>query len=83
MAKIELFSGPQCGYCERAKALLQTKGLDFEDLSIEDEANRAAFAQRLPRERSIPQIFIDGEHIGGYEDLCILDEKGRLDALTA
>ena len=83
MAKIEVFSGPQCGYCESAKALLRTKGLEFEDMSIEDDANRAAFAQRLPRARSIPQIFIDGEHIGGYEDLCILDEKGRLDALTA
>lgn len=83
MAKIEIFSGPQCGYCESAKALLRTKGLEFEDMSIEDEANRTAFAQRLPRARSIPHIFIDGEHIGGYEDLCILDEKGRLDTLTA
>jgi glutaredoxin 3 len=80
---IEIFSGPQCGFCKKAKELLDAKGLGYTDLDVSEEVHRNAFAERLPRARSIPQIFIDGEHIGGYEDLCIWDERGRLDALSA
>ena len=82
MARIEIYSGPQCSFCRQAKELLQAKGLDFIDLDVSEEPARSEFAARLPRARSIPQIFIDGEHIGGYEDLCIWNENGRLDTLN-
>jgi len=84
MAKIEIFSSPDCGYCNKAKELLRSKGLDFEDLDVAAEVrHREDFANRLPRARSIPQIFIDGDHIGGYEDLCILADNGRLGEMTS
>ena len=79
--KVEVFSGPACGYCRRAKALLDGKGVAYADLDISLAAHREEFARRLPRARSIPQIFIDGQHIGGFEDLEILDGAGRLDEM--
>jgi len=84
MPKIEVFSGANCGYCERAKALLDGKGLAYADLDISAHAgNRAELLRRLPRVKSIPQIFIAGEHIGGCEDLQLLDDSGRLDKIES
>lgn len=66
---VEIFTGPNCSYCIAAKALLDARGLDYLELDMADATVRQEFANRLPRVRSIPQIFIDGEHIGGFEDL--------------
>ncbi|MDJ0946753.1 MAG: glutaredoxin domain-containing protein [Kiloniellales bacterium] len=83
MAKIEIFSAPDCGYCRRAKELLDGKGLAYRELDIAaDPAQLGELRRRLPRSKAIPQIFIDGEHIGGYEDLCLLEARGELDALS-
>ncbi len=70
---VEIFTGPKCGYCDAAKALLMARGIKFVEHDMSDAAVREDFTQRLPRVRSIPQIFIDGEHIGGLDDLklCI------------
>ena len=81
MAKIEIFSSPDCGYCNHAKDLLRKKGLAFEDLDVSDDTHRQDFIERLPRVRAIPQIFIGGDHIGGYEDLRLLEETGKLDEM--
>ncbi len=82
MAKIEIFSALDCGYCQRAKELLDGKGLAYREFDIAaDPAQLEELRRRLPRSKAIPQIFIDGEHIGGYEDLCLLDERGELEAL--
>ncbi len=79
MANIEIFSGQNCGYCTAAKRLLDLKGLTYADYDISaDDTHREEFARRLPRARSIPQIFISGEHIGGYDDLVLLNESGGL-----
>lgn len=67
--KIEMFTGPRCSYCARARELLHERGLAFIQRDITAPGVREEFARRLPREKSIPQIFIDGAHIGGYEDL--------------
>ncbi len=68
--KIEIFSTPQCSYCDAAKKLLDDKGLAYTTLDVMSEpAILADFKRRLPRVKAVPQIFIDGEHIGGYEDL--------------
>lgn len=82
MPTIEVFSGPNCGYCARAKALLTARQLAYSDLDISHEENRLELLRRLPRSKTIPQIFIDGEHIGGCEDLEILDQRGELKRLS-
>ncbi len=73
--KVEVFSGPNCGYCRRAKELLDGRGIPYTDLDITEAAHRAAFMRRLPRAKAIPQIFVDGEHIGGCEDLELLLDR--------
>jgi len=82
MQLVEIFSGPQCNYCEAAKALLDAKGIEYVEMRIDEPANRAEYAERLPRSKSIPQIFIDGEHIGGLEDLQLMDQRGQLEVST-
>ena len=77
--KIEIFSGPQCNYCRQAKVLLDEMGVNYTELDISNEQYRNEFVQRLPRTRSIPQVFVGGQHIGGFEDLQILKEKGKLE----
>ncbi len=80
MAEIEIYTGPGCGFCTRAKVLLAEQGLAFVEHDISDPAIREEFLARLPRVKSIPQIFIAGEHIGGYDDLEMLAERGQLPA---
>lgn len=75
---IEIFTGPGCSFCAAAKDLLRQKGLEFKERDISDAAQMVAFHARLPRIRSIPQIFIDGKHVGGFEDLRLLSERGDL-----
>ena len=81
MANIEIFSAPLCGYCDRAKQLLTDKGAAFIDRDTAVAEHHDEFIRRLPRARAVPQIFIDGLHIGGFEDLEILQNNGRLDEL--
>ena len=76
---IEIFSTPQCGYCDAAKKLLDEKGLEYTNLDVMlDPAILENFQRRLPRAKAVPQIFVDGEHIGGYEDLRLIEQAGRL-----
>ena len=77
---IEIFTGPSCGYCRQAKALLDRLGLDYVEYDIAAEAHREELFRRLPRGRAIPQIFVDGAHIGSYEDLAHQAEKGIFQA---
>lgn len=79
--KVEVFSGPECAYCRQAKALLDEKGVDYKELDISNVNHRDELVRRLPRSRSIPQIFVDGEHIGSFEDLQILNERGQFDKI--
>jgi len=84
MAKVTIYSGPNCPYCVRAKALLQKKGAAFEDIDIStDSAKREEMMAKSNGKRSIPQIFINGQHIGGSDDLYALDAAGKLDGLLA
>lgn len=79
MPKVEIFTGPNCGYCETAKALLREHGLAFDEIDLAaSPANMADFKARLPRVKSIPQIFVDGTHIGGLEDLRLQLADGRI-----
>jgi len=79
MPKIELFSTGMCGYCVAAKNLLVSHGLPYEEIRVDrDPAARMAMAQRAHGHRSVPQIFIDGRHVGGYDQLLALARAGGL-----
>jgi glutaredoxin 3 len=81
MAEIEMYTTMFCPYCSRARALLKQKGVSFLDRDIEGEPDfRAEMIARSGGRRTVPQIFINGEHIGGCDDLVALDRAGRLDA---
>ena len=84
MPHIDIYTTPTCPYCIRAKELLRRKGAAFTEISVEgDPAGRAAMTERAGGARTVPQIFIDGRHIGGSDDLYALDAKGGLDPLLA
>lgn len=84
MARIEMYSSFACGYCARAKSLLQKKGAAFENIDVlEHPEKRAEMIARAGGSRTVPQIFINGEHIGGCDDLYALDHAGQLDAKLA
>ena len=81
MAEVRIYTTRYCPYCHAATALLTEKRVPFEEIDVTgDEAARADLAQRTGR-RTVPQVFIDGEPIGGYDDLAALDRSGRLDEL--
>ena len=78
-----MYTTTWCGYCVRAKALLQSKGIEFDAINLDDEP---AFRQKLldlTGGWTVPQILIDGEPIGGYTELWQLDKSGRLDEQLA
>jgi glutaredoxin 3 len=80
MAKVELYTTRSCPYCARARALLQKKGVAFTDIDLDEHPERRAEMLRRARGRhTVPQIFIDGEHIGGSDELLALDRRGELD----
>jgi glutaredoxin 3 len=81
MAQVEIYTTGWCPYCARALALLQKKGVAFEEISLDAEpGRRAEMVTRARGGRSVPQIFIDGEHIGGCDEMVALDRQGLLDA---
>ena len=80
MAKIEIYSTMWCGYCARTRNLLESKGVAFTDIDVEtDSRKREEMIQRSRGRRTVPQIFIDAQHIGGSDDLQALDRAGQLD----
>lgn len=84
MARIEIYVTKICPYCVRAKALLQKKGASWTEIDVSDDADlRAAMVERAGGRRTVPQIFIDGQHVGGCDDLYALDARGGLDPLLA
>ncbi len=83
MAKIEIYTTPFCGYCARAKSLLDSKGASYEETDVMmDDKKRAEMRERSQRS-TVPQIFINGQHVGGSDDLAALEQAGKLDALLA
>lgn len=84
MAHVEIYTKAFCGYCARAKRLLETKGAAFEEYDITmGGPKRAEMLERANGGVTVPQIFIDGQHVGGSDDLSRLDREGKLDALLA
>jgi len=81
MAEVEIYTTMYCPYCTRARNLLKHKGVPFTDIDIiEEPQRRTEMVRRASGRTSVPQIFINGEHIGGSDELVALDRAGQLDA---
>ena len=84
MASVVIYTRQYCGYCSAAKALLEKKGVDYvEIVASNDPEKKAEMVERSGGRMTFPQIFIDGRHVGGSDDLHALDSEGKLDPLLA
>jgi glutaredoxin 3 len=84
VAKVEVYTTTYCPFCTRAKNLLKSKGVAFVEIDVtDDDALRAKMVELSGGRRTVPEIFINGEIVGGYDDLKALDEEEKLDALLA
>lgn len=82
MAEVVIYSSGYCPYCLRAKRLLESKGVAFTEIDVDDDpASRVEMMMRAAGRYTVPQIFIDGVPIGGSDDLIALDVSGELDAM--
>ena len=83
MARIQMYSTRWCGYCVRAKTLLESRGISFEEISLDDDPDFRRRLLDLTGGWTVPQIVIDGRPIGGYTELWQLDRSGELEHLAA
>ena len=84
MPVVEIYSKTTCSYCWQAKRLLDSKGVDYKEIVIDyGGPDRETMIQRANGRTTVPQIFIDGRHIGGCDDLYALERRGQLDPLIA
>ena len=82
MARIEIYTTPYCPFCVRAKALLNSKKVAFEEIDVSDDDDlREQMVKRAGGRRTVPEIFVNGRIIGGFDELRALDLKGELDPL--
>ena len=79
--KIEMYTTGMCPYCVRAKMLLQNKGMKWEEIRVDIEHERMLEMMQRSERRTVPQIFIDDRHVGGFDDIAALDARGELDEL--
>jgi len=81
MARVIIYTTNWCPYCNAAKAFLRSKSVEFEEVDVAADPEKRMEMERLSRRRTVPQIFIDGRPIGGYDDARVLDAIGELDKL--
>ena len=84
MPKVEIYTSMLCGYCYRAKRLLEAKAVSFTEIDVSgDQVARSKMVVRASGRMTVPQIFIGATHVGGYDELYALDRAGKLDPLLA
>ena len=84
MAKVEIYTKMTCGFCVRAKRLLEMKKVAFDEIAVDFGGDKKAeMVQRAGGRMTVPQIFINGRHVGGCDDLMALEQQGKLDELLA
>lgn len=84
MAKVEIYTKVFCGFCVRAKELLKRKQVDFTEYSVDGGGpKKDEMVERAGGRMTVPQIFIDGQHVGGCDELMALERDGKLDGLLA
>ena len=81
MTDVLIYTKDYCGYCNRAKDLLDKKGVKYEEIDVTRDADKEAEMRKVSGRDTVPQIFIGGTHIGGCDDLHALDSKGELDKM--
>ena len=82
MKNIEIYTGPLCAFCDRAIALLNKKGVSFKKIDLASDPNKMEdMIKKTNGMRTVPQIFIDGQHIGGSDKLQYLENEGKLNSL--
>ena len=82
-AHVKIYTRKWCGYCTSAERLLRAKGVAFEQVDATDDPATREWLVEVTHRTTVPQIFIDGKPIGGYDDLAALDRSGKLDILLA
>ena len=84
VAKVELYTTTFCPFCVRAKSLLKSKGVAFEEIDVTDDAElRQKMVELSGGRRTVPEIFINGKIVGGYDELKALNDAGQLDSMLA
>lgn len=83
MARIQLYTTAWCGYCVRAKTLLEERGLPFEEIRVDTDPHFRARLQELTGGWTVPQVVVDDRPIGGYLELVVLDRSGELARIAA
>ena len=83
MAKITIYTTPICPYCVRAKQLFQRKGVSYDEIDVSRNQELRQQLVQQTKQRTVPQIFINEQHIGGCDDLYALERQGALDSLLA
>jgi len=82
MKNVEIYTGPHCAFCDFAKALLDRKGISYKEIFIGDDTNKMEeMIKKSNGMRTVPQIFINGQHIGGNDKLQVLENEGKLNSL--
>ncbi len=81
MAEVVLYATASCGYCQRARRLLERKGVAFQEISLDRDPGRWQEMEQRSGRNTVPQLFIDGRSIGGFDDMAELDFEGELDQL--
>ena len=79
MPTVMIYSTLLCPYCDRAKHLLRRKGVDYQEVRVDLDAEQMRLMMQRSQRRTVPQIFIDDYHVGGYDDLATLEARGELD----
>ena len=82
MAKIVVYRTQHCGYCVRVHALLEARGLPFQELDVTFDPAKRSWLVDLTKQRTVPQVFIDGRPVGGFDELARLHRTGELDRLV-
>ncbi len=81
MPKVEMYTTAICPYCVRAKHLFMRKGVEWEEIRIDSDHEQMQVMMERSRRHTVPQIFIDNHHVGGFDDLAKLNAYGKLDAM--
>ena len=81
MAEVKMYGSELCSYCTAARMLLKRKGVDYADILVSRDSESREEMERLSGKRTVPQIFIDGQSIGGFDELYELEQEGELDRL--
>lgn len=83
MAEVKIYTTRLCGYCMRAKMLLNSKRIQFEEIDVSGDPDTRRWLRERTGRTTVPQIFINGKSVGGYDDLAALERQGKLDPMLA